>query len=73
MSKIKFNLNNNAFSLEIDPLKKLLDVIRNNFKLTGTKEGCSEGKCGHTLALLDDKPVFYGCMLNIIHAQGKKI
>ena len=41
--KISFVINNQKVSLDVDPSMRLLDVIRNELHLTGTKEGCGEG------------------------------
>ena len=72
MVLINFILNEKKVSLKIDPMKRLLDVIREDLGLTGTKEGCSEGECGACAILLEGKPVT-SCILNAIHADGKEI
>lgn len=72
MQKIKFILNNEKVELEIDPSLRLIDVIRNHFKLTGTKEGCGEGSCGACVVLMDGKSV-NSCLLPIANVRGHKI
>ena len=70
--KINFILNNKKVIIDVDPMKRLLDVIREDFGLTGTKEACGEGECGACTILLNGKPVT-SCILNAIHADGKEI
>jgi aerobic-type carbon monoxide dehydrogenase small subunit (CoxS/CutS family) len=70
--KINFTLNNQPVSIDVDPLKRLLDVLREDFGLTGSKEGCGEGECGLCTVIYDGKPVT-SCILNAIHADGKEI
>jgi carbon-monoxide dehydrogenase small subunit len=54
---LNFTLNNREVSLDTDPLRRLLDVLREDFNLTGVKEGCGEGECGSCAVLLDGKIV----------------
>jgi carbon-monoxide dehydrogenase small subunit len=54
---LHFILNNKEVSLDTDPLRRLLDVLREDFNLTGVKEGCGEGECGSCAVLLDGKIV----------------
>ena len=49
--KIDFTLNGSSVSLETDPMTRLLDVLREDFGLKGTKEGCGEGECGRLQCL----------------------
>ncbi len=53
--RIDFQLNGRRISLDIDPLKRLVDVLREDFGLTGTKEGCGEGECGACAVLVNGK------------------
>jgi aerobic carbon-monoxide dehydrogenase small subunit len=69
---INFTLNKKPVSLEVDPMKRLLDVLREDFQLLGTKESCGEGECGACTVLLDDLPVT-SCLVNAIHAEGKEV
>ncbi|MGF7059844.1 (2Fe-2S)-binding protein [Brassicibacter mesophilus] len=55
--KISLNLNNEDVTIEIDPNKRLLDMLREDFKLTSVKEGCSEGECGACTVIVDGKAV----------------
>lgn len=70
--KIKFNLNNELVETETTLSKRLLDVIRENFDLTGTKEGCAEGECGACLVFVDDE-IVNSCLVPIANVIGKKV
>lgn len=61
--KINFKLNGSMVSAEIDPRKRLLDVIREDFGITSVKEGCSEGECGACTVILDGEAITSCCML----------
>ncbi|HEX5725163.1 MAG TPA: (2Fe-2S)-binding protein [Longimicrobiaceae bacterium] len=52
-----FKLNGAAVEVEAHPMKRLLDVLRQECGLTGTKEGCGEGECGACTVLVDGEPV----------------
>jgi len=69
---INFKLNGKPVSVEVDPMKRLLDILREDFQLLGTKESCGEGECGACTVLLDGKPVT-SCLVNAIHAEGKEV
>lgn len=61
--KISFKLNGKDVSAEINPSKRLIDVIREDFGLTSVKEGCSEGECGACTVILNDEAVTSCCVL----------
>ena len=67
-----FTINGEIYDDEIDVRRTLLEVLRENFGLTGTKKGCSEGECGTCTVLLDGKPVA-SCLVLAVEAQGKRI
>lgn len=69
---INFVLNGTSVSIDVDPMKRLLDVLREDLLLLGTKESCGEGECGACTVLLDGKPVT-SCLANAIHAEGKEV
>lgn len=55
--KIRFVLNGRDVDIEIEPNKRLLDMLRDDFKLKGVKEGCGEGECGACTVIVDGKAV----------------
>ena len=69
---IKLKVNGNEVITELDPLTRLIDFIRDELKLTGTKEGCGEGECGACAVLVDGK-VVNSCLIPIILCEGKEI
>jgi carbon-monoxide dehydrogenase small subunit len=52
--------------------KRLLDVLREDFGLTGTKEGCGEGECGACTVLVDGEPV-NACLVPVAQAEGSRV
>lgn len=55
--KLEFTVNGERREVEVDPLRRLLDVLRDDLHLTGTKEGCGEGECGACTVLVDGEAV----------------
>lgn len=74
MSKrlIKFNLNGKDMELEVEPELLLVDLIRENLGMTGTKIGCGEGECGACTVLLDGETV-NSCLVLAVRADGHNI
>jgi carbon-monoxide dehydrogenase small subunit len=70
--RIELKVNGELFDLEIDEHRTLLEVLRENLELTGTKQSCDEGNCGACTVLLDGKPA-NSCLLLAVEAQGKEI
>lgn len=70
--KISFVINNKKVSLDVEPSMRLLDVIRNELHLTGTKEGCGEGECGACTVLVNEEPV-NSCLTPIINVANRHI
>jgi carbon-monoxide dehydrogenase small subunit len=69
---LTLTVNGEKFDLEIPPHRTLLDLIRNDLGLTGTKEGCGNGECGACTVLMDGHPV-NACLVLALQAQGKEI
>jgi aerobic carbon-monoxide dehydrogenase small subunit len=69
---IKFKVNGTEYDIDADPGKRLLDVLREDIGLTGTKEGCGEGECGACTVILDGLAV-NSCLVMIGQAGGKEI
>jgi len=72
MATIRFTLNGMARSVDTQPERLLLEVLREDLGLTGTKYGCGEGQCGACTVLLDNKPAF-SCLTPVRAAQGRNI
>jgi carbon-monoxide dehydrogenase small subunit len=69
---VTLNVNRTPYRVELDPHTSLLDAVRNNVGLTGTKEGCDDSECGACMMLLDDRPV-NSCSYLALQAEGRKI
>jgi carbon-monoxide dehydrogenase small subunit len=69
---IQFNCNGKAAQIEADPSTRVIDVLRDNLGLTGTKEGCGRGECGACTILLDGEPV-NACLLLAGKIVGREI
>jgi len=65
-------LNGRRVTLAAHPLKRLLDVLREECALTGTKEGCGEGECGACTVLVDGVPV-NACLVPFAHVAGARV
>ncbi len=70
--RLEFQLNGRRTIVNIPPGRRLLDLLRNDFGLTGTKEGCGEGECGACTVLIDGVPVL-ACLSLAVHAHGKEV
>ncbi|NLZ67944.1 MAG: (2Fe-2S)-binding protein [Spirochaetales bacterium] len=71
-TEIKFKLNGQEVSFVGSPLARLIDVIRENFNLLGSKEGCSEGECGACSVLRNGKLVT-SCIIPVGAIAGDEI
>jgi aerobic-type carbon monoxide dehydrogenase small subunit (CoxS/CutS family) len=65
-------VNGRTRTLDVHPMKRLLDVLREDCGLTGTKEGCGEGECGACTVLIDGVAVD-SCLVPAAHAEGRKV
>ena len=70
--QVSLNINGHIETLEIAPHRTLLEVIREDLKLTGTKSGCEDGTCGACTVLLNGVPV-RSCLLLATEVQGQEI
>ena len=69
---MKMKVNGQIYEVAADPWRNLLDVLRYDLGLTGTKEGCGTGSCGACTVLMDGKAV-NSCLVFIAEAEGKEI
>jgi aerobic carbon-monoxide dehydrogenase small subunit len=69
---ISLNVNGENNTLSVYPMERLLDVIRNQLSLTGTKEGCGEGECGSCSVLMNGELV-NSCLVPALQAQGATV
>ncbi|MGI6332843.1 MAG: (2Fe-2S)-binding protein [Zhaonellaceae bacterium] len=69
---LEFVLNGEQVSVEVVPSTTLLEVLREEFALLGTKKGCGLGECGACTVLLDGKPV-NSCLLPAVKAAGCQV
>lgn len=72
MMDIQFVLNGRPTRLSVAPERALVDVLREELHLTGTKRGCGEGECGTCTVLLDDKAV-HSCLTMIGQVDGHRV
>ncbi len=70
--KFSFSVNGRAMEVTTDPERLLLDVLREDLGLTGTKYGCGEGRCGACTVLIDGKFV-QSCQTPVRQVEGKTI
>ena len=69
---ITLNVNNETYDMVAYPNRTLLEVLRDDLHLTGTKESCGEGVCGSCTVLVDGTPV-RSCLTLAVAVQGKEI
>lgn len=72
MIMIKLNINNKVYDLEIEGNETLLELLRDNLGLTGTKESCNEGECGACAIIIDGKSALSCCLL-AADLEGREI
>ena len=68
----RFVINEVTYYVDAPPMKRLLDVLREDFRLTGTKEGCGEGECGACSVIIDGE-VINSCLVPVCHVTGAMI
>jgi carbon-monoxide dehydrogenase small subunit len=70
--EISLTVNGETKTLQAYPMERLLDILRQEFHLTGTKEGCGEGECGACSVLMDGALV-NSCLIPVLQAKGASI
>lgn len=69
---VQMTVNGEQRRVEVPPMKRLLDVLREDLHLTGTKEGCGEGECGACAVLMDGELV-NSCLIPALQANGSRL
>lgn len=70
--KIRCVVNAKPQTLDAYPMERLLDVLREQLKLTGTKEGCGEGECGACSVMIDGQ-IVNSCLVPVAQIEGAEI
>ena len=69
---LELNVNGEPRPLDVDPWRRLLDVLREDLGLTGSKEGCGEGECGACTVLIDGRAV-NSCLVPVVQVRGARV
>jgi carbon-monoxide dehydrogenase small subunit len=70
--QLLLTVNGMQYEVEVRPTARLLDVLRDQVGLTGTKEGCAEGECGACTVIVDGRAV-NSCVMLAVQARGKEV
>jgi aerobic carbon-monoxide dehydrogenase small subunit len=70
--KVTFRVNGQSHCVEVFPMARLLDVLREQLQLTGTKEGCGEGECGACTVIVDGR-IVNSCLAPVAQVNGSEI
>ncbi len=70
--EISCNVNDAQRTLQVYPMERLLDVLREQLRLTGTKEGCGEGECGACSVMIDGR-IVNSCLVPVAQVEGAEI
>lgn len=70
--ELELSINDEIYELEVDPHKTLLEVLREDLGLTGSKEGCGLGACGACTVIVDGNPIL-SCLTLAAEVEGKQI
>jgi aerobic carbon-monoxide dehydrogenase small subunit len=71
-SEVSFKVNGRPQRVEVFPMARLLDVLREELRLTGTKEGCGEGECGACTVKIDGQ-IVNSCLVPVAQVEGSEI
>jgi carbon-monoxide dehydrogenase small subunit len=71
-SEVAFKVNGQPHRLDVFPMARLLDVLREELRLTGTKEGCGEGECGACTVVVDGR-IVNSCLVPVGQVNGSEI
>ena len=66
---VSFFLNGEEITIDVPPERRLIDILRNDLALTGTKEGCAEGECGACTVIID-KEAAHACLVLACQLEG---
>jgi len=69
---VHFTLNQREVEVDVPPMARLLDVLRESCGLTGTKEGCGEGECGACTVLVNGEAVC-SCLVPVAQVEGTEV
>jgi len=72
MIEVRFTLNGKRVTVKTSPTRTLLDILREDLGLTGTKEGCAKGECGACTVIMDGKAVT-SCLVLAVQLDGREI
>jgi aerobic carbon-monoxide dehydrogenase small subunit len=72
MTTWRFTVNGDPVAIDAPGMRRLLDVLREDLSLTGTKEGCGEGECGACTVLVDDRAVD-SCLVPVCQVAGSRV
>jgi aerobic-type carbon monoxide dehydrogenase small subunit (CoxS/CutS family) len=70
--KISFVLNNTQTVIDVEPDRRVVDILREDLQMTGTKEGCGSGECGACSILVDGESRL-SCLMLAAQLEGKKV
>ncbi len=70
--KLTLEVNGQTCAIDVSPARRLLDVLREDLHLSGTKEGCGEGECGACTVLVEGVPV-NSCLLAVAQCEGHAV
>jgi carbon-monoxide dehydrogenase small subunit len=71
-TEVSFKVNSRQQRVEVFPMARLLDVLREELQLTGTKEGCGEGECGACTVIIDGR-IVNSCLVPVGQVDGSEI